>query len=60
MLNEIIFNYNYRNIEFYSNVESFSQDNENLWKILESKRVKIFKQRNLELIKKKFRKGKLI
>jgi hypothetical protein len=59
MLNEIIFNYNYRNIEFYSNVESFSHDNENLWKILESKRVKIFKQRNLELIKKKFRKGKL-
>jgi hypothetical protein len=50
-LNEGIFNNNHRNIEFYSNEKSFSFDDLNLWKILMNKKVKIFKQLNIEFIK---------
>jgi hypothetical protein len=50
-LNEGIFNNNHRNIEFYSNEESFSFDDLNLWKILMNKKVKIFHQKNIQFIK---------
>jgi hypothetical protein len=48
---EKLFNKNQRNIEFYSAGESFSYDDLNLWKILMNKKVKIFKQKNIEFTK---------
>jgi hypothetical protein len=50
-LNEGIFNNNHRNIEYYSNEETFAFNDLNLWKILINKKVKIFKQRNIQFIK---------
>jgi hypothetical protein len=44
ILNEGIFNNNHRNIEFYSGIEnSFSYNDLNLGKMLNNKKVKIFK-----------------
>jgi hypothetical protein len=59
LINEKIFNNNHRNIEFYSDLESFSLFDKNLSTILINKKVKIFKQSNLLLIKSKYGKGNL-
>jgi hypothetical protein len=58
LTNKIIFNSNLKNIEFYSDKEAFSIDNSILSTILIYKRVKIFKQKSLVLIKSKYGKGK--
>jgi hypothetical protein len=42
-MNEGIFNNNHRNIEFYSENNSFTFDDLDLWKMLINKKVKIFK-----------------
>jgi hypothetical protein len=44
ILNEGKFNKNHRNIEFYSGIgNSFSYKKLNLWKMLNNKKLKIFK-----------------
>jgi hypothetical protein len=50
-LNEGIFNKNHRNIEFYSDEETFAFNDLILWKILMNKKVKIYKQKKIQFIK---------
>jgi hypothetical protein len=59
VIREKIFSNNHRNIEFYSEEESFSYDDLNLWKILMNKKLKIFRQKNIIFIKSKLGRVKL-
>jgi hypothetical protein len=47
MINDNIFNYFNRNIEFYSDKEAFSNNYEIIFTFLKNKNIKIFKENNL-------------